>query len=369
MGTLGKVYRDAEASGFYVGTQVDHRTLVTDLSGWDKPWLMIGNGGRSSQINVAKHMGVLPEGIHADTYVTSSVLKNKLFDAGVRQNHPDAPTFTPQDVAQAGSDGLERFLQAMAATYTKSTIPYRLRELTAKDAQKNPNFVAEAQQAAMHWADTYSVVGDTAATSTEFAIWVKQLTGPTQDSACRFLDWWVAWVQEEVVAGNTGAFFTNLTGGKYAPSTPNRQQAPGAFNFVGISVAWKALKFHYPDTARQIADTLQSTGVGPTKTLSLTGYNELGNETIAPSIYAFAATKQNGWAEPNIAFGNALGAALSDINYYYIVLVQKAAPVVDPGTQTPAIPGKGGHSDDDKIALAVAALAMLGVGFWVYTRL
>ena len=366
---FSKTYRNYDASGLWEGTQVDHRTLGTDLHGWDKPWLMVGNGGRSSQINVAKHMGVLPEGIHADTYVTSKVLMNRLFDVGDKQNHPDAPTFTAEDVAKADNDALEKMLMAMEATYKKSSVPRLLRELTSKDAKKQPNFQAEAERAAMHWADTYSMTGDTAATSTEFAIWVDQLTGPTQDSACKFVDYWVTWVQDLVVAGNTGSFFINLEAGKYAPSTPTRQETPGAFNFVGIAQAWSALKLHYPDTAKQIADTLQSTGVGPTKTLTLTGYNTLANETLAPSIYAYAATKQKGYAEPNIAFQEALGAALSDINYYYLVLVQKAAPVVDPSSQTPAIPGKGGDNGDDKIALAVAALAVAGIGVWAYSRL
>lgn len=355
LGTQNRVVIDTGTADTHEGYVAAHRTLASNLHGFDRPWLATSNGGRSSQPNTVRHLDNFSNEFHNDVFVTGAQLKVKLFDKGKAQFGGDhsVPDFTVSQVLNADSGRLENYLQQIDEAYAGTTTgaPEVLSELTRPGAWKQPYFKQEAEMMAMNWANVYNSAASGAGPANapgEFTAWMSTVFNQTNTA---LLDWWVNQVSTDWNSSSS-PLLTNLRAGNvYA--TP-AQASASLTDFSQIAAQWTWLKTNKPTVAAQIATDFAQAGTSA-------GYNTL------PTMNGLTTL---GDTTGNMSYEtNAVGIALTNIAYQYFLANGTPTPTtptvplspLSPSTTTPPKP-------NHEIEVGLAVLAVAAVGLWLYSR-
>ncbi len=363
LGTQNRFVIDTGTADTHEGYVAAHRTLASNLHGFDRPWLAISNGGRSSQPNTVRHLDNFANEFHNDVFVTGAQLKVKLFDKGKAQFGGDhsAPDFTPSQVLNADSQKLQNYLQQIDEAYAGTTTgaPEVLSELTRPGSWKQPNFKAEAEVMAMNWANVYNSAASGAGPANapaEFTAWMGTVFG---QNGTALLNWWVNQVSTDWNNPSASAtqLMTNLRAGTVYATSAQQQSGAVLTDFSQIEMQWTWLLANKPTVALQIATDFQNAGTSK-------GYISL--PTMNGGSFLQDAS---GSLLPET---NAVGLALTNISYQYYLAngtPTPVAPTVPLSPEVPAntIPPKPPHPGRE-IEVGLAVLAVAAVGLWLYSR-
>mgnify|MGYP007040713035 CR=1 FL=1 len=326
------------------GHEEPHHTLASVLHGWDRPMHMTAAGGRSSQPLYIRHMaldGSLPDvadPVNVGYLVTGPSLAGHFGDKHIthgrstrpRPTPPQVPDFTPEDVYNADSDKLRAMLMQI-----QSTVP---------DLQSNPfwisvtqsysgdSFKNEARVLVMHWANVYGAGNNGSVNAAgEYQAWLNTIFDPDDQSGgtnasgttltpdwSSLIDYWAPTVQSEIASGSpTSAMVASLQQGAYYPTA----QTGEALDFSQIGDNWNWLKTNARQTALSIGAELAATTAG-----NPSGFQKLPDQPIRPDLFSDDVKKSDNYVDSRMAYGAALGMALSKVRVSYLAAVNAPPP-------------------------------------------
>lgn len=337
----------------------------------DKPWLLLANGGRSSQPNMAR---------------------NAFFDGPDGEMHPPlaAPEepqpvddfyvgplgssnlLTPKEVANADRDEMNKWLQKLQTdTYLTTTqseaISNLESDLKAKGTSYNPDFLTEAKAVAMNYANVYSTALEGGAMSQSQAQDIANQELPAflaseapyfefmgntpfnPQTGTALLQFWCSQIQNNIQSGtNNPLMVSALESGNFV--NPTLGPWPATYmDFSQIGTEYDQLFAKYPQFVEKIAADLNATGAPVESSDPGTPFTESGWSTVMPSLWDTTNYKTTKYE-----MDNAIGQAVTAVHEAWLINVAHATPC-DPTTS-----GCGSPAYIDE-ALTLSAIGVAGL--------